>query len=111
MPGFEHEFSNFPDHKIILHHFKNIDNDIAPIINQINSLRLQGMCEQAADIVNENKEALLPYIVDAITFNTWDEEIYNTQIYARQRQQVVHFDEFEDDVDCMEGDIWIGGNT
>ncbi len=111
MSQFEHEFSNFPSHKITPHHFKNIDDDIAPVINQIHSLRLQGMCEQAADIAYENQEALIPYVVDAITFNTWDEEIYNTQIYARQRQQVVHFDESEDDVDCLEGDIWIGGNT
>ena len=50
MSQFEHEFSNFPSHKITPHHFKNIDDDIAPVINQIHSLRLQGMCEQAADI-------------------------------------------------------------
>lgn len=110
MSQYEHEYSSFPDKKITLHHFKNMDDDIAPIISQITSLRLQGQCAQAADIVKENQNILLPYIVDAITYNTWEEEIYNTQIYARQRKQAVHFDESEDDVDCIEGDIWVGGD-
>lgn len=109
MSQYEHEYSNFPYQKITLHHFKNIDNDIAPIINQITSLRLRGMSGEAADIVKENSEKLFPYIVDMITFNTWDEELYNTQIYARQRKQIVHFDASEEDVDCIEGDIWLGG--
>jgi len=110
MSQYEHEYSNFPNQKIILHHFKNIDDNIAPLINQITSLRLQGQCAQAANLVKENQDLLIPYIVDAITYNTWEEEIYNTQIYARQRKQAVHFDESEDDVDCIEGDIWVGGD-
>ena len=110
MSQYEHEYSNFPNQKIILHHFKNIDDNIAPLINQITSLRLQAQCAQAANLVKENQDLLIPYIVDAITYNTWEEEIYNTQIYARQRKQAVHFDESEDDVDCIEGDIWVGGD-
>ena len=50
------------------------------------------------------------YIVDAITFRTWEEEIYNTQKFARQVQQSIYFDELEKDFDGIEGDVWIGGD-
>lgn len=110
MAGYEHEFSNFPTTKITKHYFRNVDDDISPIINQINSLREQGLYNQASRIIQNNFDILSHYIVDAVTFRTWEEEIYNTQIYARQKQQSVFFDESEDDVDALEGDVWIGGN-
>ena len=105
---YESEFSNFPIKKISLHNFKNVDDTVASIINQINELRSQGSYSQAAKIISDNAATLSQYIVDATTFRTWEEEIYNTQKYARQRQQIVWFDEDEPD-DVLEGDIWIGG--
>lgn len=105
MSTFENEFSSFPEKKIIKHRFKNIDDNVASIINQINTIRSQGKFEKAAFIIQENKDILSQYIVDAITFRTWEEEIYNTQIYAKQRQQIVFFD--EEEPECLEGDIWI----
>ncbi len=110
MAKYEREFSLFPEKKIIRHNFKNVDDNIAPIINQINTLRLQGSYNQASRIVQNNFDVLSHYIVDAITFRTWEEEIYNTQIYAKQKQQSIYFDEYEEDVDCIEGDVWVGGD-
>lgn len=110
MSKYEHEFSQFPEKKITIHKFKNIDDNIAPLINQINSLRLQGLYGQAASIINKNKDLLAQYIVDAVTYRTWEEEIYNAQKYARQNQQSIYFDESEDDFDGIEGDVWVGGN-
>lgn len=92
------------------HDFKNVDDNIASIINQINNLRTQGLYNQAARIVQDNFDVLSHYIVDAITFRTWEEEIYNTQKYARQVQQSIFFDENEDDFDGIEGDVWVGGD-
>lgn len=82
MSDFEREFSSFPEKKITKHDFRNIDDDIAPVINQINELRLQRLYNQAARIIQNNFDILSHYIVDAITYRTWEEEIYNTQIYA-----------------------------
>jgi len=110
MVEFEREFSSFPEKKITLHHFKNIDDNIAPIINQINTLRSQGLYNQASRIIQNNFDILSHYIVDAITFRTLEEEIYNTQIYAKQKQQSIFFDESEEDVDAIEGDVWVGGD-
>ncbi len=110
MAKYEREFSNFPSKKITKHDFKNVDDNIASVINQIKSLQLQGLYNQASRIVQNNFDVLSHYIVDAITFRTWEEEIYNTQIYAKQKQQSIYFDEYEEDVDCIEGDVWVGGD-
>lgn len=107
MQRYETEFSNFPQQKITKHNFKNIDDSIAPIINQINSLRTQGLYNQASRIIDANKDVLSQYVIDAVTFRTWEEEIYNTQRYALKMQQQIYFDDEEPDY-CEEGDIWIG---
>ena len=110
MANFEREFSNFPEKKIIRHNFKNVDDNIASVINQINSLQSQGLYNEAARVIQNNFDVLSHYIVDAITFRTWEEEIYNTQVYAKQKQQIIFFDESEENVDCIEGDVWLGGD-
>ncbi len=110
MAEYSREFSSFPSQKITRHNFKNMDDNIADIINQIKSLQLQGLYNQAARIIQNNFDILSHYIVDAITFRTWEEEIYNTQKYARQVQQSIFFDEGEDDFDGIEGDVWVGGD-
>lgn len=110
MAEYSREFSSFPSQKITRHNFKNTDDKIASIINQINTLRLQGLYNQAARIVHNNFDILSHYIVDAITFRTWEEEIYNTQKYARQEQQSIFFDAVEEDFDGIEGDVWVGGD-
>lgn len=110
MPEYENEFSQFPLKKITKHNFKNVDDNIAPVINQINILRSQGLYDQASRIIENNKDTLAQYIVDAVIFRTWEEEIYNTQKYAKQVQQSVFIDENEPD-ECEEGDVWIGGSV
>ncbi len=107
MSQYENEFSDFPKKLITKHNFKNIDDSIASIINQINNLRSQGLYTQASLIIDNNKDILSQFIVDAVTFRTWEEEIYNTQKYAKQAQQSIFFDIEEPDY-CEEDDIWIG---
>lgn len=107
MSQYENEFSNFPNKKITKHNYKNVDDNIAPIINQINSLRTQGLQNQASRIIDANKDTLAQYVIDAVTFRTWEEEIYNAQNYALKIQQQIYFDDEEPDY-CEEGDIWIG---
>lgn len=108
MIEYENEFSRFPVEKITKHNFKNIDDTIAPLINKINSLRAQGYFGEATSIIQENKDTLSQCIVDAVTFRTWEEEIYNAQKYAKQQQQSIYFELQEPD--CIKGDVWIGGD-
>lgn len=107
MAEYENEFSSFPAKKITKHNFKNVDDNIASIINQINTLRSQGLYGQASRIIQANRDILGQYIVDATTFRTWEEEIYNTQTYAKKFQQFLYFD--DEEPDCQYGDVWIGG--
>lgn len=107
MAQYEQEFSKFPTKKITLHHFKNVDDTIAAVINQINTLRSQGLYGQASRLIQANNDVLSQYIIDATTFRTWEEEIYNTQTYAKMQQQYIYFDAQEPD--CQYGDVWIGG--
>ncbi|MDE5820782.1 MAG: hypothetical protein K2I07_15920 [Lachnospiraceae bacterium] len=109
MAQFEREFSNFPNQKITKHNFKNIDDSIADVINQINTLRAQGLFNQAARLIQNNSDILSQYVADAVTFRTWEEEIYNTQVYAKQKQQSIYFDDVEPD--CIDGDVWLGGDA
>lgn len=106
MAQYENEFTNFPQKLITLHNYKNVDESVATLINQINTLRSQGLYAQAAQIVQNNKELLSFYIIDAVTFRTLEEEIYNTQKYAKQTQQSVYFE--EEEPDCEEEDMWLG---
>lgn len=108
MSKYETEYSNFPSKKITKHHFLDVTDEIATIVNQINALRAQGQYSQAAQLIQKNKEILSQYIIDAETFRTWENEIYNAQKYAKQVQQSIYFEENEEDVDCLEGDVWIG---
>ena len=107
MAQYENEFSNFPKQKITLHNFKNVDDNIASIINEINELRAQGLYNQATRVIQNNTDILSQYVVDATIYRTWEEEIYNTQVYANQMQQSVYFG--EEVPDCLVGDVWISG--
>lgn len=106
MAQYENEFTNFPQKLITKHNYKNVDESIATLINQINTLRSQGLHTQAAQIMQNNKELLSPYIIDAVTFRMIEEEIYNTQKYAKKTQQSVYFEDKEPD--CEEEDVWLG---
>lgn len=108
MSLYENEFSSFPSKKITLHKFKNVDDSIADVINEINILRSQGLYNQASRIVKNNSDVLSQYVIDATTFRTLEEEIYNTQIYAKQKQQCIYVQEKEPD-EAELYDIWIGG--
>lgn len=108
MSVYENEFSNFPSQKIILHKFKNVDDTISNIINEINKLRSQGLYNQASRVIQSNKDTLSQYNIDATTFRTLEEEIYNTQVYAKQKQQCVYIQDNEPEETEL-NDIWIGG--
>lgn len=105
---FEREYSNFPEEKIKLHNFKNVDENIASTINEINRLRSQGHFDLAAELIKSTQNTpndLSQYIIDSTTFRTLEEEIYNTQIYAKQKQQFIYFE--KEEPDALYNDVWI----
>ena len=87
MANYEREFSHFPDQKIVLHNFVNVDDSTIDLINKIDELRNNKKFAEAQNFIEQNADKVKQCIADAVTFRTWEEEIYNTQVYAKQVQQ------------------------
>lgn len=104
MADYSNEYSSFPDSLITIHKFKNVDDNVAPLFTQINLLRTQGDFEQAQQIIQQYN--LSEYCPDAVTINTIIEEIYNAQVFAKQVQQLIYFNEDEEPEADTE-DVWI----
>lgn len=120
---YETEYSNFPTQNITLHEFKNITNDavtytlggssytttVDKLIAKINTLRTSELTSDrlaCAQLMAATADTIKHYMVDAETFNTWEQEIYNTQIYAKSVLQSTHFGTVEPN--CQVEDVWIG---
>lgn len=106
--SYTNEYSNFPHSIILQHNFRNIDDSIASLVNEINNYKMQGNFEVASKLISENAGILSHYIIDASTINTIEEEIRNVQVMALQKHQCVYFDEEEPEF-CAIGDLWEGG--
>ena len=107
MAEYTNEYANFPQSLITKHSFKDVTDDIASLINQINSLRTKGLYGQAERLIEQNEDILGQYVIDSTVINTIIEELRNAQIYAKQAKQYVFTGE-EMPV-CEYNDVWIGG--
>lgn len=106
--GYTHEYSNFPTELYVLHNYKDADDSIGHLINTIKGYMKSGNYSQAKYYVEQNKEILAPYMINAETINGLEEEIRNLEIFARTRQQCVFYDDNEPE-EVEFGDVWIGG--
>lgn len=101
-----HEYSNFPNELITKHNFKDVDDNIASVINQIKELQASGLYNQASRIVAQNKDVLGQYIIDSSIVNELIEHIRNTEIVSLQAQQCIYVG--DKPLTCNNGDVWIG---
>lgn len=105
MSDFTHEYSQFPDKVWERRYFKDVNDTIAEVINQIKNLQSQGLYNQAQRIIEQNKDVLGKYIIDTEYVNAVDEELINLEKYAKQQKQSIYFQENEPD--GVLNDIWI----
>ncbi len=89
------------------HYFKDIDNTIADLINQIKTLQAQGQYDRVNAIIKENKENLAQYVIGSDYINAIDEEIRNLEIYAKSKKQSIYYEESEPEY-AVHSDVWIG---
>ena len=73
--SYTHEYSNFPNSLIQQHHFKDADDSVASLINEITDLKARGLYDLAAKKITENANILSHYNIDAETINAIEEEI------------------------------------
>ncbi len=107
MASYTNEYSNLPDRIMERHHFKDVDNTVADLINQIKILQAQGQYDKVNAIIKENKENLAQYALSSDYINAIDEETRNLEILAKSKKQSIYYSETEPEY-AVQSDIWIG---
>ena len=110
MANYTHEYSLFPDQLLTRHNFKDADDSVANIINQIKILQANGEYSRAAEFIELNKETLGPYVLGSEYLNTIDEETRNLEIYAKAKKQQIFYQDDEPVDDTWKNDVWLGEN-
>lgn len=91
--------------------FKNIDDEVGPIINNVNKYIQSGMFDKAAAEVatwdmQHPDNPLSNYTIDSTVINRLGEDIRNTQIYARRNMQEIYIQDV-DPGEVDDGDVWV----
>ncbi len=107
LASYTNEYSRLPEQIMERHYFKDIDNTIADLINQIKTLQAQGQYDRVNAIIKENKENLAQYVIGSDYINAIDEEIRNLEIYAKSKKQSIYYEESEPEY-AVHSDVWIG---
>ena len=105
--NYTHEYSKLPDQIMERHYFKDVDNSIAPLINQIKTLQKQGEYDKVNEIIQNNVENLSQYFIGSDYINAIDEETRNLEIFALSKKQSIYFQTDEPDL-AEQSDVWIG---
>lgn len=108
MANYTHDYSAFPAQVMTRHNFRDADDSIASIINQIKILQAAGEYSRAASFIAANKASLGPYVLGSEYLNTIDEETRNIEIYAMSRKQQIFYLSDEPDGDLIPSDVWLG---
>lgn len=108
--NYTHEYSNYPDEIIELTNYKNVDDTIGNLINQIETLRANGDYIQATNLIREYASQLKRYNLDMTTINTLIEHIRNTQIRALDIVgQFLSLNE-DEPISKNANFVWLGGD-
>lgn len=105
---YTHEYSLFPDQILTRHNFKDVDDSIASIVNQIKTLQANGEYDRAAEYIDMNKDTLGPYVLGSEYLNTIDEETRNVEIYTKAKKQQIHYQDTEPEKTAYQYDVWLG---
>ena len=109
MAKFTHEYSNYPDEYITLTNYKNVNDTIGELINQINQYRNDGNYAAAQVLISDYATQLKPYNLDMSIINMMIEEIRNTQIKGKVAGQFLSIEEDEPD-GVWDNFVWLGGD-
>lgn len=107
--GYTHEYSKFPDELIEIKNYKNVDDTVGSLINQIESYRREGNYLAAVELINTYGENLKKYVLDVSVINSMIEEIRNCQIRSLVTGQMLSLEE-DEPIEVDDGFIWLGGS-
>lgn len=104
MSTYTNEYSKLPNELFTPHHFKDVDDTVASLVNQVKILQSQGQLNRVNEII-ANRPDLQPYIFGAENWNALEEETRNLEILAKsKKQQIFCQSEEPDGGDC---NVWI----
>lgn len=101
--------SNFPTKVMELHNYSDVTKDTYPIVQQIMVAYMAGE-EETATLLLAKYPELKKCLITADTWNLFDEERYNTQIYAKQQGQIIDTGK-EKPTNPIGEYVWIGGTV
>jgi len=105
---YTHEYSDFPNTVYSKHNFldlKDAPSSVASIVTDIKTHIVNKRFAQAASLLEENKNILAQYMIDAKYFNTLDEELRNLEIYTKEKKQGLYYQTTKPA--GVTGDVWI----
>ena len=105
MARYTNEYSKLPYQVMELHNYKDVDDSIAEIVNEIKNLQSQGLYDQANRLVENNKDVLGRYVFSVEAFNAIEEETRNLEIMCKERKQSIFYE--EEPNDPLLYDVWI----
>lgn len=106
MAEYTNEFSSFPENIDIFKKFRDINDNVKPIIEKYMTYLSQGNISEAVKVLNENDVSLEDYQANANDWNKFFEAERNTEIMAKQKAQVIHYGDTFDDPPSLH-DVWI----
>ena len=104
---YTHNFgSSFPSQVMEQTNFKDVDDEVASIVNNVKAKRAAGSYVEAAKLIASNIGKLKQYFISATDINKIVEEIRNAQIFAIKKRKLIYLDK-EEPLAEFEGDVWI----
>lgn len=101
--------SQFPEHVLEQKVFKDVDQRVLPLVNQIKTLQNAGDFAGANAIIQRNKELLESYMLSSDYLNFLCEETRNIEIFAKTLTQNTLYQDYTPDSDVVDKDmVWIG---
>lgn len=88
MASYTNEYSRLPQELFVPHHFKDVDDTVAPFVNQIKLLQSQGKLNKVNEII-ANRPDLQPYVFGAEDWNALEEETRNLEILTKSKKQQI----------------------
>ncbi len=106
MASYTNEYSKLPNQIMERHYFKDVDNSIASLMNQIKTLQAQEKYDRVNEIIKNNTDNLAQYALSSDYINAIDEETRNLEILAKSKKQSIYYQDTEPD-NAMISDVWI----
>ena len=99
--------SEYPNDIITVTEYKNADNTIGQLLNQIKQAEESGNYSEAQSIIRANANVLKQYVMDSSAINRYQEEIRNIEIFVKANKQQIFYQTSEPRSYASVGDVWI----